>query len=163
MTDSQRILDSIRRLVRLLRLTDRAAQSELGLSGAQLFVLHELGKTPALSLSELAEKTRTDQSSVSVVVSRLVESGYVTRDRDHRDGRRLVLTLTTQGRAIADKSTPVAQEKIIEALERMAPAERRRFADTFGKIIEEIGEARGVAPMLFEEPDHSEGRRPSKK
>src|SRR5881296_2175368 len=67
MTDSQRILDSIRRLVRLLRLADRAAQNELGLSGAQLFVLQELGKTPSLSLNELAERTRTDQSSVSVV------------------------------------------------------------------------------------------------
>ena len=51
MTDSQRILDSIRRLVRLLRLSDRVAQRELGLSAAQLFVLQELGKTPALSLA----------------------------------------------------------------------------------------------------------------
>ena len=48
-TDGQGILNSIRHLVRMLRVTDRAAQSELGLSGAQLFVLHELGKTPALS------------------------------------------------------------------------------------------------------------------
>ncbi|HJT18621.1 MAG TPA: MarR family transcriptional regulator, partial [Thermoanaerobaculia bacterium] len=108
MTDSQRILDAIRRLVRLLRLTDRAAQGQLGLSGAQLFVLHELGKTPALSLSELAERTRTDQSSVSVVVSRLVDGGYITRDRDSRDARRLVLNLTKSGRAIAEKSPPVA-------------------------------------------------------
>jgi DNA-binding MarR family transcriptional regulator len=151
LTDSQRILDSIRRLVRLLRLTDRAAQNELGLSGAQLFVLHELGKTPAMSLSDLAEKTRTDQSSVSVVVSRLVERGYVTRERDSRDARRLVLSLTPTGRELADKSPPVAQEKIIEVLERMSLSERRRFADTFSRIIEELGEARGAAPMMFEE------------
>jgi DNA-binding MarR family transcriptional regulator len=151
LTDSQRILDSIRRLVRLLRLTDRAAQNELGLSGAQLFVLHELGKTPAMSLSDLAEKTRTDQSSVSVVVSRLVDRGYVTRERDSRDARRLVLSLTPTGRALADKSPPVAQEKIIEVLERMSLSERRRFADTFSRIIEELGEARGVAPMMFED------------
>jgi MarR family transcriptional regulator, lower aerobic nicotinate degradation pathway regulator len=151
LTDSQRILDSIRRLVRLLRLTDRAAQNELGLSGTQLFVLHELGKTPAMSLSELAEKTRTDQSSVSVVVSRLVDAGYVTRERDSRDARRLVLSLSPTGRALADKSPSVAQEKIIEVLERMSPSERRRFADTFSRIIEELGEARGVAPMMFED------------
>jgi len=151
LTDSQRILDSIRRLVRLLRLTDRAAQNELGLSGAQLFVLHELGKTPAMSLSELAEKTCTDQSSVSVVVSRLVDRGCVTRERDSRDARRLVLSLSPTGRALADKSPPVAQEKIIEVLERMSLSERRRFADTFSRIIEELGEARGVAPMMFQD------------
>ncbi len=161
-TDSQRIFDSIRRLVRLLRLTDRAAQSELGLSAAQLFVLHELGKTPSLSLSTLAEKTRTDQSSVSVVISRLVESGYVTRDRDRRDARRLVLNLTKNGRAVVEKSPPVAQQRIIEVLDRLPANERKRFADTFTRIIEELGEARGVAPMLFEE-DTQLGRRSRKK
>jgi DNA-binding MarR family transcriptional regulator len=149
--DSQRILDSIRRLVRLLRLTDRAAQSELGISGAQLFVLHELEKTPAMSLSELAQKTRTDQSSVSVVVSRLVEGGYVMRERDSRDARRLVLTLTKTGRAVAEKSPPAVQEKMIEILERMQPAERRRFADIFSHIIEELGESHGAAPMMFDD------------
>ena len=78
-TDSARVLDAIRRLVRHLRLADRAAQGELGISGAQLFVLVELGKTGSLSLNDLAARTRTDQSSVSVVVSRLVDAGLVTR------------------------------------------------------------------------------------
>ncbi|MDQ6800128.1 MAG: MarR family transcriptional regulator [Acidobacteriota bacterium] len=137
--------------MRLLRLTDRAMQSEVGLSGAQLFVLHELEKATAMSLSELAEKTRTDQSSVSVVVSRLVEGGYIMRERDRRDARRLVLTLTKTGRSVAEESPPVAQERILEILERMQPAERRRFADLFGRMIEELGAARGAAPMLFEE------------
>ncbi len=149
--------------MRLLRLTDRAAQSELGLSGAQLFVLHELGKTPSLSLSELAERTRTDQSSVSVVVTRLVDGGYVTRDRDKRDARRLVLNLSKSGRTVADKSPPVAQERIVEALERIPAAERRRFADTFTKMIEDMGEARGVPPMFFEDMERSGGRRTGKK
>lgn len=158
-TDSHRILDSIRRLVRHLRLTDRATQSELGLSGAQLFVLHELGKSPSLSLSELAERTRTDQSSVSVVVSRLVDGGYVTRDRDRRDARRLVLNLTRTGRAVAEKSPPAAQEKILEALDRLPPADRRRFAETFERIIDEVAESKGAAPMLFEDDLSSGGRR----
>jgi DNA-binding MarR family transcriptional regulator len=156
--DSARILDSIRRLVRLLRLTDRAAQSELGISGAQLFVLHELAKTPAMSLSELAQKTRTDQSSVSVVVSRLVEGGYVMRERDDRDARRLVLTLTKTGRAVAEKSPPAVQEKMIEILERMQPADRRRFAEIFSHIIEELGEANGVAPMMFDDLEPPRGK-----
>src|SRR5882762_3561794 len=99
MTDSQRILDSIRRLVRLLRVSDRQAQAELGVSGAQLFVLRELGRTPALSLNELASRTLTDQSSVSVVVTRLVEAGLVSRERARDDARRLVLGLTRAGRA----------------------------------------------------------------
>jgi DNA-binding MarR family transcriptional regulator len=155
MTDSQRILDSIRRLVRLLRVSDRQAQSELGISGAQLFVLTELGKTPALSLNDLASRTLTDQSSVSVVVTRLVEAGLVTRDRDERDARRLVLHLTKSGRALLRKAPASAQERLLNVFDRMPEEERRRFAGTFENLVESVGADDGPAPMIFEEESDS--------
>ena len=151
MSESARILDAIRRLVRHLRLADRAAQSELGISGAQLFVLAELGKTPALSLNDVAARTRTDQSSVSVVVSRLVDAGLITRARDVRDARRLVLDLTAEGRAVLDRAPAVPQEVILDAVDRLPPAERKRFADTLTALVDELGAEPGPAPMLFED------------
>ncbi len=158
MTDSQRILDSVRRLVRLLRLSDAAAQAQVGLSAAQLFVLYELGKTKSLSVSELAERTRTDQSSVSVVVARLVNGGFVARERADDDARRLVLTLTRAGRAILQKAPPVAQEELLRALDELTPAARRRFADTFADILAAM-RAEKEAPMFFEdEPQRRRSR-----
>jgi MarR family transcriptional regulator, lower aerobic nicotinate degradation pathway regulator len=151
MSETQRILDAVRKLVRLLRLADRAAQRDVGLSGAQLFVLQELGRTPSLSLNDLAERTSTDQSSVSVVVTRLVDAGLVSRDRDTHDARRLVLNLTKPGRTLLQKAPPVAQEQLIEVIERMPAAERRRFAETFEWVLAELGAERGAAPMLFED------------
>jgi MarR family transcriptional regulator, lower aerobic nicotinate degradation pathway regulator len=151
MSDSQRILDSIRRLVRMLRVADRQAQAELGVSGAQLFVLMELGRTPSLSLNELALRTLTDQSSVSVVVTRLVEAGLVTRDRDARDARRLVLNLTRSGRALLQKAPPVAQERLLAVFDRLGDDKRKEFADTFEEIVENVGVDEGPAPMLFED------------
>ena len=153
LSDSQRILIAVRRLVRLLRLYDRAAQSGLGLSAAQLFVLYELGKTPALSLGALAERTHTDQSSVSVVVTRLVEAGLVEWQRAQDDARRLVLTLTRAGRAALQKAPPVAQEQLLEIVGSLPAAERKRFADTFTHIVDEMGG--GPAPMLFEDNGES--------
>jgi DNA-binding MarR family transcriptional regulator len=158
MSDSQRILDSIRRLVRLLRVSDRQAQAELGVSGAQLFVLTELGKTPALSLNELAARTLTDQSSVSVVVTRLVEAGFVTRDRDERDARRLVLHLTRSGRALLQKAPPVAQERLMTVFDGLSDDERKHFADTFEEIVNSVDADEGPAPMMFED-DPTERRR----
>ncbi len=158
-TDSARILGAIRRLVRHLRLADRAAQSELGISGAQLFVLAELGKTPSLSLNDVAARTRTDQSSVSVVVSRLVEAGLVMRDRDARDARRLVLNLTKSGRAMLQRAPSVAQEKILALVDRMSPAERTRFADDFTALVDGLGAEPGPAPMLFEDEESRPSRR----
>ena len=163
MTDTQRILDSVRRLVRLLRLADRAAQREVGLSGAQLFVVQELGRAPSLSLNELASRTRTDQSSVSVVVTRLVESGLVSRDRDSEDARRLVLNLTRAGRSLLQKAPPVAQEQMIEVFERMPAADRHRFAEAFDWILSELGAEGGAAPMLFEDAEAGRAASSSKR
>ena len=151
MTDSRRILDSVRRLVRVLRLSDRTAQASVGLSAAQLFVLAELGKTPELSVTELADRTRTHQSSVSVVVSRLVDAGFVARERDAADARRLMLTLTRNGRAALQKSPEIAQERLIAVVDALPAAERKRFADTFETILSDLGESDGVPPMLFED------------
>jgi DNA-binding MarR family transcriptional regulator len=158
-TDSARVLDAIRRLVRHLRLADRAAQSGLGISGAQLFVLVELGKTGSLSLNDLAARTRTDQSSVSVVVSRLVESGLVTRERDSRDARRLVLNLTKNGRAMLQRAPSAVQEQILATVDRLAPAERKRFADSFTALVDALGAEPGPAPMLFEDEERPPSRR----
>jgi DNA-binding MarR family transcriptional regulator len=152
MNDSQKILDGVRRLVRLLRLSDRSAQNRLGLSSAQLFVLSEVARTPEISLKELAERTHTDQSSVSVVVTRLVDSGLLARDRSPDDARRLVLGLTRAGRAALKRAPRIAQVELIEALERLPAAERKRFADTFTRLVDELdGGAAGPTPMLFED------------
>jgi len=150
MTDSQRVLDAIRRLVRHLRVADRAAQTELGLSSAQLFVLSELGKTPAISLGDLADRTHTDQSSVSVVVARLVDAGLVQRDRAGEDARRLELSLTRAGRSVVQRAPTVMQEKIVQAVDGMPAAEQKRFADSFNKLLDDIG-AEPKPPMLFED------------
>ncbi|SRR5581483_770092 len=151
MTDSQRILDAIRRLVRLLRLSDQAARNERGLSSAQLFVLHEVTKTPELSLKELAERTRTDQSSVSVVVARLCDAGLLERRRAEEDARRLVIKPTRAGRAAVRKAPRVAQQELIDLLERMSEADRRQFADYLVAIVDTMDRSTEAPPMFFED------------
>ncbi len=158
MTDTQRVLDAIRRLVRQLRLFDRSAQAQAGLSAAQLFILSELGKTPELSLSDLADRTRTDQSSASTVVTRLVEAGLVARERAADDARRLVLTLTRAGRAALKNAPPVAQQVLVDLVDALPPADRKRFADTFTRIVDGMG-ADANAPMLFEEEGRTAPKR----
>src|SRR5580692_3701743 len=73
------VVDGLRRIFRELRLSARGAERGAGISGAQLFVLQSLAQGSAASLNELADRTLTDQSSVSVVVKRLVTRGMVAR------------------------------------------------------------------------------------
>src|SRR3954451_6196920 len=83
------VLDGIRHIVRELREASRHAERAVGVSAAQLFVLQRLAGARSLSVSELAERTHTHQSSVSVVVTKLARRGLVTRERAEGDARRL--------------------------------------------------------------------------
>src|SRR4029079_10230422 len=88
---TREVLDAIRRIVRARRESSRATEQSVGIGAAQLFVLQRLAGAPGLSLNELAARTFTHQSSVSVVVSRLVDRGLLTRARGGDDGRRIAI------------------------------------------------------------------------
>ncbi len=150
-SDARAILDSIRKIVQVLRVASRAAEKGVGLTGAQLFVLQNLSANDRLSLNELAERTLTHQSSVSVVVQRLVDRGLVSRVRSESDARRIELSLTRSGRALLSKSPQAAQDQIIDALQRLSSSDRKGLARTLGSLIRELGLDEEPAPMFDED------------
>lgn len=143
-------LDSIRRIVQVLRVSTRAAERRLGISGAQLFVLHALSESPAESLNDLAARTFTHQSSVSAVVERLVRRRLVSRRRSSADARRVVLSLTPSGRALLRSSPDIAQLRLISALRELPPRDRRSLARILDGVVKEMG-AHAVPTLFFEE------------
>ena len=114
------VLDSFLRIVRLLRLSSRQAERQVGLSGAQLFVLQKLSEARMLSVSDLADRTHTHQSSVSVVAQALVDRGMIARRRAADDARRLELTLTPAATTLLRKAPGAAQDRLIGAIGRLA-------------------------------------------
>src|SRR5690349_23944856 len=98
----ERSMNALRSIVRALRINTRAIELKMGISLAQLFVLQQLAERPASSLNELAERTATHQSSVSVVVRRLVERGLVSRTSSSSDRRRIEIAVTPAGRALLE-------------------------------------------------------------
>jgi DNA-binding MarR family transcriptional regulator len=148
--DIRIILDCIRRIVRALRLFDREAEKLAGLSGAQLFVLRNLG-TGVMSVNELAKRTHTDQSSVSVVVEKLARRGLLKRSRSARDLRRRELTTTDKGRSILRSSPAVAQEKMIAGLNGFSGRRGKMLAELLVELIRKMGIEQEAAGLFFEE------------
>jgi DNA-binding MarR family transcriptional regulator len=143
------VLDAIRRLVRSLRLSAERARREAGISGAQLFVLQSLAESEDQSVSELARRTATDQSSVSVVVARLVRRRLLTRRADPRDRRRHLLSLTARGRALSRRAPPAAQQDLVRAIEALPRSEQAALAELLGRVVADMGEV--SAELFFEE------------
>jgi DNA-binding MarR family transcriptional regulator len=147
------ILDGIRLIVRALRESSRDAERAVGLSGAQLFVLQRLTGAPALSLNQLADRTLTHQSSVSVVVAKLARRGLVARTRAADDARRLEISLTAAGREVLGRAPAAAQDRLIAALAMLGPAARRSLAQDLGRLVDAMAlpeDQQRNPPMFFE-------------
>jgi DNA-binding MarR family transcriptional regulator len=120
-TDSRRaqsaaLLDALRAVSRELRMSGREAEQRLGIHPAQLHALQQLADRPCRSLAELAERTHTDPSSVSVVVQRLVDDGLVARTVASDDRRRTELSITSAGRMRLRREPAPVERRLDDAV-----------------------------------------------
>ncbi len=150
---------ALRRIVRHLRLADREAEGAVGLSAAQLFVVQVLSRTPGCSLSEVADQTLTDQSSVSTVVAKLVDKRLVSRKASAEDRRRIELRLTASGEQIARRAPRVPQTRIADVVRAMPTKEREELVHALETLAAAIGANETAPRMLFEDEPRSSVRR----
>jgi len=148
--DTRVSLDAIRRIVHSLRSPGGPASKRLG--PARLFVLHALAETPDQSLGELATRTRTEASSVSVVIRHLVSAGYATRTKSVSDARRAVLRLTTAGRAVVRRAPVAPQERLFAALDALAKPKQTQLARLLTQVVEGMGLDATTPALFFEAP-----------
>ncbi len=147
----ERSMNAVRSIVRALRVNTRAIELKMGISLAQLFVLQQLEDRPADSLNALAERTATHQSSVSVVVRRLVERGYVSRVASAIDKRRIEIAVTPTGSALLAGAPMTIQTQLMTALREMERSEQTTLADLLERWLRVARVDLAAPPMLGED------------
>jgi DNA-binding MarR family transcriptional regulator len=144
-------VNGFRRIMRALRLAAGDTQSALGISAAQLYVLRQLAGGEALSLTELAQRTLTDRTSVASVVEKLVARGLIDRTASRRDRRRAEVRITVAGQHLLSAAPPAPTMLLVSALERLPQAELHALADALDRLVAELGLEATSAALLFEE------------
>ena len=76
------------------------ALEELGLGRAHHRVLHFVGRSPGITVSDLLGILRITKQSLSRVLSALLEQDYVAQTPGRADRRQRLLTLTPAGAAL---------------------------------------------------------------
>lgn len=142
-------LDALRYIVQALRV-GRAGEHRTGLSGARLFALQQIAEHPDASVNDIAMLTFTHQSSVSVVIQRLVRQRLVTKMTSSDDRRRQRLALTPKGRRLLRRAPAAVQEQLIAAVARLRASDRRVLARSLGEIARRIAPDDHPPPMFFE-------------
>ena len=73
-----------------------------------LWDLHEVG---AMTIRDLATIQRTDHSLISRALPSMVKKGYITMERDTKDGRQTIVDLTPIGQEAYAKAAPIMAQR----------------------------------------------------
>jgi len=157
-------LDALRHIVQALRV-GRAGKIYAGLGSAQLFALQQIAEHPDASINDVAALTFTHQSSVSVVIQRLVRQRLVAKFASSQDRRRQRLAVTAKVRRLLGRAPVAVQEHLIGAIAALSAADRRALARSLSAVARSVA-PQGAAPhppMFFEGHagggKHPDGRR----
>ena len=126
------------------RVTKRMA-AEIGLTGPQLTVVKLLDSLGDMSLSELSERIRAQNSTVTGIIDRMEREGHVVRARSKEDRRVVHIKLTAKGRELATR-IPVEPIQIFrEAVLGLSPDDSRHLL----RILTQV--ARRVTDIVTQE------------
>src|SRR4051794_26391181 len=114
--------------MRVLWAVDHGLQSrskrmgrEIGVTGPQRVVIRLVGRFPGISAGELAELLHLHPSTLTGILSRLLEREILTRDSDPLDARRALFKLTSEGRKFDQSKTGTVEALVRKALTKVAP------------------------------------------
>lgn len=105
----------------------RPVLEPLGLTYPQYLVMLVLWDGAPLSIGTIGEKLHLDSGTLTPLMKRLAASGLVERTRDPADDRRVLISLTEEGRSLRAAATGVPQS-VMDALD-MPPDELRDLRD----------------------------------
>ena len=120
----------LRRTGALMQLMGTAAADKIGINATDLNCLNILSFSGHMTAGELARATGLTTASITGVVDRLEEAGFVTRERDPHDRRRVVVQINLRpgherrGHDLRPHA-PVLAGDGGPVLRRRAPADRR--------------------------------------
>jgi len=96
-----------------------AALADLNLSPAEINALANLGEGGTLNIRQLSERTGTRASTLTSLLDRLENRGYLARELDPADRRSFRLPLTEAGQAVAAQVLATIADLEHNALSRL--------------------------------------------
>jgi len=133
-----RLADNSRQLRRLF--DDRVRS--LGITGPQARLLLSLERHPDQIQAFYAERLEIEPITLTRIVDRLEDAGWIARQADPADRRARILHLTEKSRGIVTRLRVSVEGLFEDILEGFEPAERQLFAQMLERIAANLAAAR---------------------
>ena len=82
----------------------------LGLTYTQYITLLVLWEKDGVSVSEIGSKLMLDNGTLSPMLKKMEQSGYIERNRSKEDDRVVIITLTQKGRELQEQAKDIPEK-----------------------------------------------------
>ncbi len=82
----------------------------LGLTYTQYIVLLVLWEKDGITVGEICDKLMLDNGTLSPLLKKIQQAGYIERKRSQKDDRVVLVTLTKEGKAVQEKAKEIPKE-----------------------------------------------------
>lgn len=134
------IFMDLRRIMRGMDVYSRQLSDSHGLTGPQMLCLREIAQQGALTTGTLALAVSLSPATLTGILDRLEMRGLVSRERRPEDKRRVVVSLTTHGKQMAQELPSPIQERFGAKLASLSAEEQaviRRALASVANMMEE--------------------------
>lgn len=137
-SDVDQVLEAILYLYTESRRITKELAKRADLTGPQLTVVKLLEAFGDLSLSELSDRIRAQNSTVTGIIDRMERENLVTRERSKEDRRVVYIKLTSKGRELAREIPIEPMEVFKSALETLTQQEMKDLLRIMTKVAKRV-------------------------
>jgi DNA-binding MarR family transcriptional regulator len=106
----------------------------LNLSRFEVLMMLSFTRSAGLTMTRIRDLLTVHGSSVTYLIDRLAESGWVTRTADPSDGRVSLVSITPEGRALAERSANALAAADFGALGALDEPGQRQLGDLLARL-----------------------------
>jgi MarR family transcriptional regulator, organic hydroperoxide resistance regulator len=99
-------------------------------------LLQHIDKSSSVGIKEIADYLHVSHNTASEHVKRSIEKGYVYKNRDIQDERKVLLHLTEVGKDILKRNSSLDEEKVSAILLEMTASEKQLIQQAFRLLSE---------------------------
>jgi len=132
------VLKQFRLIYGSVRQHFRDVEHRCGVSGSQLWLLHEIARTPGCGVSELAARLSIHQSTCSQLVEKLEAKGLMVKQRKLDDQRRVGLHLSEQATAVLGLAPGPFEGVLPQALQGLTDETLEQLHFNLAQVIAQL-------------------------
>src|SRR3989338_2333912 len=135
---SLQVLKKFRIIFGSVRQQFREIEQACSVTGSQMWILHEVAKTPGIGVSELEDQLSIHQSTASQLVENLVARRLINKERSKEDQRRVRLCVTKEASKLLIKAPGPAEGILPEALQALPEAALLALDNSLVEVIRHL-------------------------